>query len=61
MNIVSAQKQLATNGNFPIVTPQYTDEFVKQSNEITEMQMIDWSQHYNHSIITVPIPSDTSD
>jgi len=22
--------------NFPIVTPQYTDEFVKRSNEITE-------------------------
>jgi hypothetical protein len=35
-NIVSAQKMLASNGSFPIVTPQYTDEFVKQSNEITE-------------------------
>ena len=35
-NIVSAQKMLASNWNFPIVTPQYTDEFVKQSNEITE-------------------------
>ena len=27
---------LASNWNFPTVTPQYTDEFVKQSNEITE-------------------------
>ncbi|MFY9794740.1 MAG: hypothetical protein WB988_02710 [Candidatus Nitrosopolaris sp.] len=27
---------LASNGSFPIVTPQYTHEFVKQSNEITE-------------------------
>ena len=27
---------LASNENFPIVTPQYTDEFVKQSNEINE-------------------------
>jgi hypothetical protein len=35
-NTVSAQKTLASNGSFPIVTPQYTDEFVKQSNEITE-------------------------
>jgi hypothetical protein len=35
-NMVSAQKLLASNWNFPIVTPQYTDEFVKQSNEITE-------------------------
>ena len=35
-NIVSAQKLLASNWNFPTVTPQYTDEFVKQSNEITE-------------------------
>ena len=35
-NMVSAQKILASNWNFPIVTPQYTDEFVKQSNEITE-------------------------
>jgi hypothetical protein len=33
-NMVSAQKQLA--GNIPLVTPPYTDEFVKQSNEITE-------------------------
>jgi hypothetical protein len=32
----SAQKMLATNVNFPIVTPQYADEFVKRSNEITE-------------------------
>ena len=36
-NMVSAQKMLASNGNVPIVTPPYTDEFVKQSNEITEI------------------------
>ncbi|HET7146933.1 MAG TPA: hypothetical protein VFI73_00390 [Candidatus Nitrosopolaris sp.] len=35
-NMVSAQKMLASNGNVPIVTRPYTDEFVKQSNEITE-------------------------
>ena len=35
-NIVSLQRMLASNVNFPIVTPQYTDEFVKQSNEITD-------------------------
>jgi hypothetical protein len=35
--MVSAQKMLASNGNVPIVTPPYTDEFVKQSNEITEI------------------------
>jgi hypothetical protein len=35
-NIVSAQKMFASSGSFPIVTPQYTDEFVKRSNEITE-------------------------
>ena len=35
-NIVSAQKMSASNVNFPILTPQYTDEFVKRSNEITE-------------------------
>ena len=35
-NIVSVQKMLASNWNFPIVTPHYTDEFVKQSKEITE-------------------------
>jgi hypothetical protein len=35
-NTVSAQELLATNRSFPLVTPQYTDEFVKQSNEITE-------------------------
>ena len=34
--MVSTQKVLANNVNFPIVTPQYTDEFVKRSNEITE-------------------------
>ena len=36
-NMVSAQKMLASNGNVPIVTPPYKDEFVKQSNEITEI------------------------
>lgn len=35
-NIVSVQKMLVSNMNFPTVTPQYTDEFVKRSNEITE-------------------------
>src|SRR6266704_7044056 len=35
-NMVSAQKLLASNGNVPMVTPPYADEFVKQSNEITE-------------------------
>src|SRR5713226_9296472 len=35
-NMVSAQKLLASNGNVPMITPPYTDEFVKQSNEITE-------------------------
>ncbi len=35
-NIVSVQKMLASNASFPIVTPQYVDEFVKRSNEITE-------------------------
>ena len=35
-NIGSVQKMLTTNMNLPIVTPQYTDEFVKRSNEITE-------------------------
>ena len=35
-NIVSVQKMLGSNVNFPIVTPQYTDEFVKRSNEITD-------------------------
>ena len=35
-NMVSAHKQLASNGNVPIVMPPYTYEFVKQSNEITE-------------------------
>jgi hypothetical protein len=33
-NLASAQKQLASN--IPVVTPPYTEEFVKQSNEITE-------------------------
>src|SRR5215467_10977662 len=35
-NMVSVQKMLASKVNFPIVTPQYTDEFVKRLNEITE-------------------------
>jgi len=35
-NTVSAQRIFASNVNFPIVTPQYTDEFVKRSNEITD-------------------------
>ena len=35
-NMVSVQKMSASNVNFPIVTPQYSDEFVKRSNEITE-------------------------
>jgi hypothetical protein len=34
--MASAQKTLASNGNVPIATPPYTNEFVKQSNEITE-------------------------
>ena len=35
-NMVSVQKMLANNVNFPIVTSHYADEFVKRSNEITE-------------------------
>ena len=35
-NIGSVQKMLASNVNFPIVTPQQTDEFVRRSNEITD-------------------------
>jgi hypothetical protein len=35
-NIGSVQKMFVSNVNFPIVTPQYTDEFVKRSNEITD-------------------------
>jgi uncharacterized protein (UPF0305 family) len=34
--MVSIQKMLASNVNFPIVTPQYADEFVKRLNEIAE-------------------------
>ena len=34
--MVSAQRALASNGNVPVVTPPYTNEFVKRSNEITE-------------------------
>ena len=34
-NIGSVQKMLANNVNFPLVTPKYTDEFVKRSNDIT--------------------------
>ena len=35
-SMVSAHKVFASNGNVPPVAPPYTDEFVKQSNEITE-------------------------
>jgi hypothetical protein len=35
-NIASVQRMFASNVNFPIVTPQYTDDFVKRSNEITD-------------------------
>jgi len=35
-NVASVQRMLASNVNFPIVIPQYTGEFVKRSNEITE-------------------------
>jgi hypothetical protein len=35
-NVVSTQKVLASNLNFPIMAPQYIDELVKKSNEITE-------------------------
>jgi hypothetical protein len=35
-SMVSAQRVFASNGNVPVVTPPYTDEFVKRSNEITE-------------------------
>src|SRR5215469_11983004 len=35
-NMVLVQKMLASNVNFPTVTPQYADEFVKRSKEITE-------------------------
>jgi hypothetical protein len=35
-NMVSTQKVLASNMNFPIVAPQYIDEFIKRSNEIAE-------------------------
>ena len=35
-NMVSTQKVLVSNMNFPIVAPQYIDEFVKRSKEITE-------------------------
>jgi hypothetical protein len=35
-NMVSTQKVLASNVNFPIVAPQYIGDFVKRSNEITE-------------------------
>ena len=34
--MVSAQRVLASNRNVPVVTPPYSDEFVKRSNEITE-------------------------
>ncbi|NAL78720.1 hypothetical protein [Nitrososphaera sp. AFS] len=35
-NIVSAQKVLVCNVNVPLVTPPYADEFLKQSNDVTE-------------------------
>ena len=35
-NIVSVQRMFASNVNFPLVTPQHTDEFVERSNEITD-------------------------
>jgi len=35
-SMVSAHRLLASNGKVPVVTPPYNDEFVKQSNEITE-------------------------
>jgi hypothetical protein len=31
-NMVSAQKLAASNWNFPVPTPQYTDEFVKRNH-----------------------------
>ena len=35
--MVSAHRVFASNGNVPpVVAPPYTNEFVKQSNEITE-------------------------
>ena len=35
-SMVSAHRLLASNGTVQVVTPPYTDEFVKRSNEITE-------------------------
>jgi hypothetical protein len=35
-NMVSVQKMLASDTNFPTITLHYTDEFVKRSNEITD-------------------------
>jgi hypothetical protein len=35
-NVVSAQKLLASNANVPAVTSPYSDDFVRQSNEITK-------------------------
>ena len=36
-SMVSAQRLFSSNGNVPpVVTPPYTNEFVKQSNEITD-------------------------
>ena len=45
--MVSVQKMLASNVNFPIVTPQYTDEFVKRSNEITDNIVSSYQQPAN--------------
>src|SRR5215467_10693209 len=35
-NIGSVQRMFTSNVNFPIVTSQYTDEFARRSNEITD-------------------------
>src|SRR5438093_9848340 len=47
-NTVSAQQLLASNGNVPTVAPPYTDEFVKQSNEVTENLVR--AVHINHQL-----------
>src|SRR6266516_3253570 len=35
-NMFSAQKQLASNGNVPMVTPPYADDFFFKATETTE-------------------------
>src|SRR6266567_8787811 len=35
-NMASAQKMLASNGNVPIVTPPYTDDFLYHATATTE-------------------------